>query len=57
MRIKLNQTIRVLVEAGTEVEAVDSNAALLISTGAAVPVKAKTVEKAVKAPAEKKNKK
>jgi len=57
MKVKLTQNARVLVQAGTEIELEDSQAALLVMTGHAVPVKEKTVERAVKTPAEKKVKK
>lgn len=60
MRIKLTQNARVLVPAGTEIDLEDSQAAMLIGIGHAMPVKGakeKPVVKAVKAPTEKKTKK
>ena len=57
MKVKLTQTVRVLTPAGTELEMEDSQAALLIMAGHAVPVKEKAVERAIKQPAEKKTKK
>lgn len=54
MKVKLTQNARVLVQAGTEIELEDSQAALLVMTGHAVPVKERSVERAVKQPAEKK---
>lgn len=57
MKIKLLQNANVLMPAGSVVDLEDARAALLISIGHAVQVNEKQVERAVKAPAEKKTKK
>ena len=57
MKIKLMQNASVLMPAGTVLDLEDSRAALLISIGHAVQVNDKQVERAVKAPTEKKTKK
>ena len=54
MKIKLVAPARVLMPAGTELELIDSQAALYLRSGLAVEVK--EVRKAVKEPAEKKTK-
>lgn len=55
MRIKLVAPARVLMPAGTELDLVDSQAALYLQSGLAVELK--NVRKATKEPAEKKTKK
>lgn len=57
MKIKLMQNANVLMPAGSVIDLEDSRAALLISIGHAVQVNDKQVERAVKAPTEKKTKK
>ena len=57
MKIKLMQNASVLMPAGTVLDLEDSRAALLISIGHAFQVNEKQVERAVKAPNEKKTKK
>ncbi len=57
MKIKLMQNSNVLMPAGTVLDLEDSRAALLISIGHAVQVNEKQVERATKAPTEKKTKK
>ena len=57
MKVKLLQNANVLMPAGSVFDLEDSRAALLISIGHAVQVNEKQVERAVKAPAEKKTKK
>ena len=54
MKIKLVAPARVMMPAGTELELADSVAAQYVRAGLAVELK--TVRKAVKEPAEKKNK-
>lgn len=56
MRIRLLRPTRVMMPAGTELEVEDSYGALLISIAQAEPIKGKSVEKATKAPAEKRTK-
>lgn len=50
MKIILLRPQRLLVPAGTELEVEDSNAALLLSVGAAVKADKEKVETAVKTP-------
>ena len=57
MKIKLMQNANVLMPAGSVIDLEDSRAALLISIGHAVQVNEKPVERATKAPTEKKTKK
>ena len=57
MKVKLMQCICVPMPAGTVLDLEDSRAALLISIGHAVQVNEKPVERATKAPTEKKTKK
>lgn len=53
MKIRLMKAARVQVPAGTEVEVPDSQARLMVKAGLAVIApEPKTIEKAVKAPAE-----
>lgn len=45
MKIKLTQSVRVLMPAGTEVDLEDSQAALLVSIGHATQIEDKPVKK------------
>ena len=56
MKITLTAPARVMMPAGTELELEDSVAMGYVRAGVAVQTKTRIVEKAVKAPAERRNK-